>query len=184
MNANNTFENMIFSWYGYPGKLWDTWQAAFKGSLSTPWERLYMHPLDASESLVDTFLQTRSDWIRTCVNSVRSGNDDATAIDQWADKTQALADGWSEVQRGMWSAWFRALKDLHPARSIVALPGGTQTLSESSPGLHVWQEAVRNMIKLQALWASVLIPEHTGAEQAEHLMESARQKPEKPAQAA
>lgn len=179
METNTNLENVLHAWYDIPMKLWGGWLSTTKDAFSPPWSRLNNRVLESYEHLLLTGLRTQSDWTRTCINAMRSGAHDPNEIDRWADRAQDMADAWHEGWRTMWMTWFKTLKDNGSFPLSTLSPSGAQSVMQHTPGIQLMQDAVRNGMKLQAAWASLLVPFLPVAETTAPSAETSRERPEK-----
>jgi hypothetical protein len=99
-----------------------------------------------------------------------------------------VVDSWSDASQQLTSTWFRMMKELQPLSWIGLPSGGSTGFVGNAPGLEMMQEMMRNSLKLQAAWASLLMPGMAAGEAGAGLQEAGREKldrrstPRKPAE--
>ncbi len=179
MSVNPETEKLVSAWWEIPGKLLEGWQTTMQESLSPPWTQGYARSIDVVESLTHTGLRMQADWCKMAIGRVRPGSGEATALGQWTDQAQGMVDCWSAASQQLTSSWFQMLKQL-PRFSPIGLPtGASQAMMANAPGLNVMQDLVRNSLKVQAAWASLLMPEVAPQEPEATLREAGRDKLER-----
>lgn len=179
MSVNPDVEKLMDAWWEFPNRLLESWQGAVKEGLSPPWDRVYGRALDAAESMTHTGLRTQADWLRLCIDGMRSGTEDPTIRDRWAEQAQALMDGWTEVCRQVASSGFQMLKELGPFPWSSIAAGGAQAVMQGAPGIQLMQDMLRNTMRLQRVWALLFLPQATTEGGALGPEAAVREKPER-----
>lgn len=165
MNPKTSLEDMTQSLYSFSGKQWENWYATLQHSLTIPWGRLYIGPLELMEKFGNATLQFQRECIRTQLTGLRSDDGKSTAFDEWVEKAQSLADGMNGAQRDIWNTWIKAVKELKPEHFLMPLPSTLESMTGKTQSLQFLQEAVRNSVALQEdVWATLSASEPSAAE--------------------
>lgn len=181
MSANPDVEPLLRAWWGIPSKAFEGWQSSVREGLSPPWNGAYGRGIDAMETLTHTGLRMQTDWLRMTLDGVRSGSGESPMLGQWSTQAQSMVDAWSDASQQLTHIWFQMIKDLGPFFWTGLTAASLPAMVKNPPGQQWMQQMVRNGLKLQAAWASLLMPQMLVEEASLTSQEAGREKPERKA---
>lgn len=179
MSANPDVETLLRAWWEIPTKALEGWQSSVTEGFSPPWNGAYRRGIDAMETLTLTGFRMQTDWLKMTLDGVRSGSGESPMLGQWHTQAQSMVDAWSDASQQLTHIGFQMIKDLGPSFWTGLGAGGFPTMLTNLPGQPWMQQMVRNGLKLQSAWASLLIPQMMVKEASSTPQEAGREKPER-----